>query len=218
MRLFALLVLVAAPAFAIDVDGGVGDAKSLYEEGARQYQVEQYDQAIEAFKKSYVLSANPGTLYNIAQAYRFKGEAFCDEALKYFRSYLDQKPKASDREQVEGLITKMKECVERQPPVAALTPPAIVEPPKPEIIAPPAKANEPSRAGPLTLTIGGGVVALAGVVLQTATRVRYGELVQQCPCPRETWLPWQTAESLSWTFIIGGALLAAGGILWWALQ
>lgn len=213
MTEFVLAVmLMAAPA---------DDAKALYEEGARHYQVEHYDEAIEAFKKAYVLSANAGLLYNIAQAYRFKGDAFCDEALKYFRAYLERKPKATDREQVEGLITKMQECVARQPPkTVELTPvpaPIVKEEEKPAVIVAPVSPPAPSRAGPITLTVSGGVVAITGIVLQTAARVRYGELTQQCPCPRETWLPWRTVESLSWGFVIGGAALVAGGILWWAL-
>src|SRR6185295_17537727 len=100
---------------------------SLYEEGSRLYDVEKYEEAIEAFKQAYVLSPNPGLLYNIAQAYRLWGH--CRDSLNYYRRYLAQKPNAPDRAAVQILIGRMSDCADKEPPPPEPAKPA---PPPPE--------------------------------------------------------------------------------------
>src|SRR5262245_31930482 len=63
-------------------------ARALYAEGVKQYNLQNYDQAIAAFKQSYLLSENPPLLYNIAQAYRQKGPPGCASALGFYQGYL----------------------------------------------------------------------------------------------------------------------------------
>jgi hypothetical protein len=82
-------------------------------------------------------------------------------------------------------------------------------------------AASPAPAAPkrpvwgLALGAGGLAVALGGAGLQVAVRVRYGELATECPCPRETWLGWRTAEAASWLLVATGAAVALGGLGAW---
>src|SRR5262245_38218137 len=73
------------------------DALSLYEAGVRRYNLADYDQAIDLFKRAYLLSEAPELLFNVAQAYRLKGDGFCALALRFYRNYLRLDPKTAKR-------------------------------------------------------------------------------------------------------------------------
>jgi tetratricopeptide (TPR) repeat protein len=98
-------------------------ARELHAEGTRHYDLAEYDLAIEAFKQAYLLVERPSTLFNIAQAYRRKGD--CERAAFFYRNYLRLKPDAADREKTEVRIAEMDACAKRtetareQPPAAA---------------------------------------------------------------------------------------------------
>jgi len=98
-------------------------ARALYDQGMRHYNLGEYDVAIESFKQGYKLSGNPGFLYNIAQAYRLKGD--CAQALTFYRNYLRADPQAENRAQVDERIAALATCPERTPApaVPAVTPP-----------------------------------------------------------------------------------------------
>lgn len=227
----AALLLLAA--LAATPDARASEAAALYEEGARHYQVEEYDAAIDAFKRSYLRSADPGLLYNIAQAFRMKGDGFCRDALRYYRTYLEQKPKAADRPAVEALISKMKTCAEREREPAPTPPLVVVEAPvppppapvaTPELPPPPAPAGAVqvtappptpvAAGGPLALGLGGLAVGLTGAGLQIAARGRFEQLKAQCPCGPETWEGWRSAETVSWFLMVGGGAASLAGLIW----
>jgi hypothetical protein len=46
------------------------EARALYEEGLRHYNVAEYADAITAFKEAYLRSGDPKLLFNVAQSYR----------------------------------------------------------------------------------------------------------------------------------------------------
>src|SRR5262245_49262547 len=78
------------------------DAEALYATGVRQYNVGEYDAAIDAFKRAYLISSEPSLLYNIAQAYRKKGPSGCKRALEFYRGYLRARPATPDRASIEA--------------------------------------------------------------------------------------------------------------------
>lgn len=200
MTLAAVLML----ALSAEAD----EAQRLYEEGARHYQVEEYEAAVEAFKRSYVLSKNAGALYNIAQSYRFTGR--CREAVRYYKLYLAEKPKAADRANVEQLIAKLGDCPEKEPEASKpAPPPAAVETPP----APPPEPSKP-RWEPWLVTAVGGVVTAAGIGLNIRERIQFANLQRMCPCPESTWAGEPALERLSWGLIIGGAVVLLAGVLW----
>ena len=98
----------------------------LYKDGQDQYNLQNFDKAIEAFKKGYELEPDEGKksayLFNVAQSYRQRGgPGDCGKAQFYYKRYLslkDQdtaKPLAAEkRKQVEDRIGDLEECVQRE--------------------------------------------------------------------------------------------------------
>ena len=112
-------------------DPHLNEAEQLYAEGSKHYNLREYPQAIDAFKRAYALVPEPTFLFDIAQAYRQQRD--CDNALTFYRNYLRAKPDADDRDKVEKLAAEMQTCAEalardreaeRQRQLAAGTPPA----------------------------------------------------------------------------------------------
>src|SRR6185295_10855771 len=69
-------------------DDATARARALYQEGARLYNLGQYDAAVQSFEAAYAISGAKPLLFNIAQAYRLAGPARCDSALQAYESYL----------------------------------------------------------------------------------------------------------------------------------
>ncbi len=110
-------------------------ARRLYEEANRQYDLREYDEAIEACRAGYKLMPLPEFLFNIAQAYRLKGD--CVEALSFYRNYLRVSPAARNRAKVEAFIAEMQRCVPAPSPV--LAPATTPQAPAPSTQAPPVR-------------------------------------------------------------------------------
>jgi len=178
-RLAAIVVIscladaLAVPARAIaqpaPADATVeARARALYDEGDRLYNLAEYEQAIERFKEAYKLLPEPLFLYNIAQAYRQKGD--CASARTFYRNYLRAAPEAENRAKVEQRIAEMESCAPPAPP----EPPTKKEPapvpvaPAPAPVAPApgvhARADAAPRRGEVP-RIAGLATAGVGVVL-----------------------------------------------------
>jgi tetratricopeptide (TPR) repeat protein len=170
-------------------------ARALYDDGVRHYNVAQYEAAIEAFKQAYLISGDPHLLFDVAQSYRLKGD--CEQALRFYRNFLRESPKAAEAAQVEAAIARCE-----TPPAATAPPvpaPAVIQPPPP---APPAVAAAPppppalrpaepvversapvppeagrrKRVAGVAVAIAGAAVAGTGVVLGLTGRARSQEL------------------------------------------
>jgi tetratricopeptide (TPR) repeat protein len=81
-------------------------AQDWYTEGKLQYQVEQYQAALDAWENCYLLHPDPALLYDLGQANLHLGRY--DRALESFRGYLAANPKARDRAAVEQLIEETR--------------------------------------------------------------------------------------------------------------
>ena len=92
-------------------------AKQLYEQGLRDFQAGDYDKAIEAFDAAMDIAPSPALHYNIAQAYRLKGD--CAKALPAYRAFLREDPKAPNRKKVLVRIAEMQRCQNRGAPDSA---------------------------------------------------------------------------------------------------
>jgi tetratricopeptide (TPR) repeat protein len=185
------------------------DVEALYTEGVRQYNVGEYDAAIDAFKRAYLISNAPSLLYNIAQAYRKKGPPGCEPALEFYRSYLRERPAAPDRASIEVTMDELDPC-----PAAPTVVPAVVAAP-PTVVR-----DEPTgpRGRQLALGIGGLTLLVAGGVTFGITAARYGALQDDCPCPRERWTAWRGAEYASYVALGVGAASLATAVIWWLTQ
>lgn len=95
-------------------------ARELSDQALRQYQQGQYDAAIESFMGAFALSNNPGLLFNVAQAYRLKGD--CEHARDYYQRFLSAVPETPLKASVERRAAEMKTCSESSSATAAAVP------------------------------------------------------------------------------------------------
>ncbi|MGN6106258.1 MAG: hypothetical protein ACTHU0_14210 [Kofleriaceae bacterium] len=105
-------------------------ADDAYQEGRKLYDLREWDAAIAKFKESYKLRPDPRPLFNIAQAYRLKGD--CVEAAGSYRTYKRNYPSANNLDKVEKLLAELEPCVK-----AAETTPKAAPTPTPSTLAPP---------------------------------------------------------------------------------
>jgi tetratricopeptide (TPR) repeat protein len=123
--LVTTLCAVPTIARAQDNDQATQDdqADKLYQEGLKHYNLAEYDDAIESFKAAYKISNAAGLLYNIAQAYRLKGD--CQNALTFYKNYLRNQPDAKNADKVAQRIAEMEQCVKDKAPATqtSVTPP-----------------------------------------------------------------------------------------------
>jgi tetratricopeptide (TPR) repeat protein len=115
-----------APAPTADNDAKKAEAKALYDKGLGHYNLGEWDQAIEAFRKAYAISSAPGLLFNIGQSFRLKKDY--EQALYFYGTYLRLKPDAPNRSDVEARMKEMEEAIQDQkklqsaPPVGTVSP------------------------------------------------------------------------------------------------
>jgi tetratricopeptide (TPR) repeat protein len=200
-------------------------ARAHYEQGAQLYEAGRYLEAVQAFEQAYALSHAKPLLFNIAQAYRLVGPALCDRALAAYQRYLQEDPRASNRAEVEERIRTMQSCVETQQTAqAGRTQPAKVatnEPARAGARALPVEPRmdrvthtRPSRVLPLSLIVGGSLVALGGVGLYTLSRVEYEDAEASCPCPEGKYTRWERLTRASYGLAAVGGTTLASGLVW----
>jgi tetratricopeptide (TPR) repeat protein len=110
----ALAVVTAAPARgeALD-DRAEREARAHYTVAKRQYTLGAFDRAIAGFKRAYELSPAAGLLFNIAQAYRAKGDH--RHALHFYEAYLREDPDAPERAFVDARISELRALAAANP-------------------------------------------------------------------------------------------------------
>jgi hypothetical protein len=86
-------------------------AAGYYKQATTKYNLGRWDEAIELFQKSYEEFPAPEFLFNIAQAYRQKGD--CQNGLFFYRRFLALKPDTAQRPEVEARIAELKENCNR---------------------------------------------------------------------------------------------------------
>jgi hypothetical protein len=113
----ALLLSVASPAAAqVQPASNRKKALELYDRGKIQYDLGRWDQAIDLWMQAYETFDAPEFLFNIAQAYRHKGD--CEQGPFFYRRYLSTKPNAPNRSEVDGYIADLERKCKDKPPVS----------------------------------------------------------------------------------------------------
>jgi tetratricopeptide (TPR) repeat protein len=154
--MIARIVLLAALALGglARADDAKAHARALYDRGMGHYNVGEFDAAAEDFKQAYQLTRAPGLLFNLAQACRLAHKN--EEALRFYRTYLREKPNAVNKKDVKAFIA----LLEKMPAPAAPAPPPANEtstaagdkpPPDKEVEPapePPARVEAPSPPPP----------------------------------------------------------------------
>ncbi|HVI24246.1 MAG TPA: tetratricopeptide repeat protein [Myxococcales bacterium] len=140
---FLGVALVAATSFASAVRAEDADkAREHYSVGLRAYDLGNYDEAIAEFEEAYRQKDAPGLLYNIGQAYRLSNRP--EEAVRYYRTYLDKKPDAANAADVQAKIDRLTSILEERK--AANPPPA--QKARPVVVAPRAPTSAPAVSPP----------------------------------------------------------------------
>jgi tetratricopeptide (TPR) repeat protein len=115
-------------------------ARDSYREGTRQYDLGDYQKALELFKRAYLLYEEPSILFNSAQCERQLKHP--EEAVKLYKSYLRKVPDAPNRADVEKMIQRLEteiaqqEAERKAPPQGTLTATEKSTAPQPTLIAP----------------------------------------------------------------------------------
>jgi Tetratricopeptide repeat len=120
--LLLLTAVVHAQPAPPPADPRAAEAKQRYENGMAHFNLEEWDAAIEEWKAGYRAKPVPQFLYNIAQAYRLNKHY--DDALSFYQRYLRADPKAQNRVEVEGHISKLTALI-AQEKRAATAPPTL---------------------------------------------------------------------------------------------
>jgi hypothetical protein len=81
-------------------------AKEHYEKGKAMFRMGNFDGAIKEYQSGYMLTREPGFLFNIGQAYRAMGNN--KKAVWVFRAYLSN-PKAKNKGAVQELIKELEQ-------------------------------------------------------------------------------------------------------------
>jgi hypothetical protein len=143
--LAALLTGMVVPARAA-ADASTEEARKHFLKGQQLFDVGRWDEAAEEFEQAYAARNDPTFIYNMAQAYRRKGDA--KRALELYKNFLIKDPKTPKRAEVEERIAALQRQVEeadRASKSVAPTP-AYVPPPSAEPAPMPAPAPAPVPA------------------------------------------------------------------------
>src|SRR5436305_13211216 len=104
----AVSVLLSLTARAEDKEA----ARKAYLEGQKYYNLAQYGDALEAFKRAYWNYEEPTFLYNIAQCHRALKHK--SEAIDFYRSYLRKSPDARNRAEVQRIIAELEAALTQE--------------------------------------------------------------------------------------------------------
>jgi tetratricopeptide (TPR) repeat protein len=82
------------------------EAKARFVSGQSHYNLNEFSQALGDFKEAYRLLPDPVFLYNLGQCERQLGHL--EEAIRFYRSFLREQPKAPNRQDVVHKIDEME--------------------------------------------------------------------------------------------------------------
>ena len=134
---WALAVLLLATAGPSRAEDPKQEAKARYTTGQSHYNLNEFQEALQDFKEAYRLFPDPVFLFNVAQCERQLGNL--DEAIKFYRSYLRNKPKAPNRQEVLRRIDEMQAVIDAKKSASEKPPLNLV---------PPAAGDEPRLPAP----------------------------------------------------------------------
>jgi tetratricopeptide (TPR) repeat protein len=198
-------------------------ARVLAERGRAFHDAGDYSRAIAAFTQAYVIAPSPALLFNLAQAYRLRGN--CDDAALMYRRYLATNPNPEGRALAETHLASVESCLQKlglHIP-AETTTASVAVLPLPDLLAKPVPA--PSHTAQIEKGIGIGLMLGGSVALALATY--YGvqahdaaNEVEAAYARRAMWKDiapidarGKAAATHAQISVVGGALGIAGGVV-----
>jgi hypothetical protein len=172
LALAVLAVTLAGPAFAQEGSRSAKlEAKARFTSGQRHYNLNELPEALADFKDAYRLYPDPVFLFNLGQCERQLGHH--EEAIRFYRNFLREEPKAPNRPEVLRKIEEMEAASKSRPPEAD----KLASPP----VAPAPEATTPSAGAAMPPTEEGAApVPEAAASARAATRP---EPAQATPAP-----------------------------------
>jgi tetratricopeptide (TPR) repeat protein len=122
-------------------DPATEEAREHFRKGQQFFDVGRWDEAASEFEKAYAIRSDPTFLFNMAQAYRRKGDA--KRAIDLYKNYLIKAPKSPQRAEVEERIKALQQQLEEAGYAVKPPPPAVSPPPAATLPAAPAPAPAP---------------------------------------------------------------------------
>jgi tetratricopeptide (TPR) repeat protein len=155
VRLLICILLLATPLYAqegLSAAERTERARAHFERGKAHFNLGEYEEAVREFEAGYREKPQPLFLYNIGNAARHAGQH--RKALEMYRRYLDEKPNAVERPELEQRIAELQALVAKEPPPVAPQPSVAPAPetpsPPPEI--PPPPSPSPVETAPVVVT------------------------------------------------------------------
>jgi tetratricopeptide (TPR) repeat protein len=248
MRRFVVLglaIALAAPSLPARAQGRkpagktadrqrVRQARHAFEAGKKAYTAGDFDKAIELWKEAYELKDDPIFLYNIAQAYRQKGDSA--KAVFYYKGYLRELPDAKNRGEVEEKVAELQKQIDDADRAAQPPPPPEPTPPPPAPVEAKAEApvDQPAPGGASTPGAGmrvGGIVTMGVGAASLAAGIVFGlrakSLASDLEDATRAGMPWsqdladkesqgKTMNTLAIIgYGVGAAAIVTGGVLFY---
>jgi tetratricopeptide (TPR) repeat protein len=182
MRTIFTLLILAGTVHAEDKAA----AREAYDMASKHFYLNEFDKALEQYKRAYMNYEDPAFLFNIAQCYRQLGKK--DDAVKMYRNYLRRSPAAANRAEVERLIVILDREIAQERSTRTVPPQGPIEAPREVASAPlPATTTPPPPAAPAPAPA-------------PAVTVTHGE---KTPVYKKWWL---------WTAVAGAAVAVGLGV------
>ena len=199
-------------------------AADLFKKSADAYLRGEFAQAIALLDEAYALDPQPVLLYNKARAH--EGLGHIDEAISLYERYLTEEPSSPDRGAIEQrLVTLRRQRDEKTNLVKERTAVeqdrAAVERERAAVAAePPPEPPRKRSVAPYVVMGAGGVGLVVGTVFGFKALSRKSSATdeptqQKAIDLRDSGKTFATVSNVS--FVVG-AVLVAGGAVWWVLD
>jgi tetratricopeptide repeat protein len=206
-------------------------ARALADRGRAFHDAGDYTSAIAAFTQAYAMAPRPALLFNLAQAYRLRGN--CDDAALMYRRYLATAPDPQGRALAEAHLGAVERCGHPVAPRIASAPePAttsLVIPPAPDALEVTRTAPPRSSAAKIEKGVGVGLTVAGSVALAVAAyyAVQAHDAANDVTAAYDRHAMWKDiapidargkrAATTAQRFGAGGALGVLGGVVMYVI-
>jgi tetratricopeptide (TPR) repeat protein len=172
VRLWVAISLMLGPAARADIESGREAGRAHYQRGMAQYELDHYEQAIVEFEAGFAASPEPAFLFNLAVVHAKLGHK--EEALRFYRKYLDHGVPQAEVERVQQAIDELERALHPSPA------PVVVAPspnPVAEVLVQAAPPPKKRRVWPIAVGVAAAGVALGVIIGLSVGLTRPGEPV-----------------------------------------
>lgn len=173
-------------------------ARQLYEQGTQHYDLNEFREALGAFKDAYRNYNDPAFLFNIAHCHRALGNSA--EAIQFYKSYLRKLPDAPNAAEVRRIIATLENAPAARKPAVAETATSKHDPvdsPAGPVTSPP----PPTRASTASTEPSLASAPSSATVAVTASMP---DRAAKRPLAKRPWF---------WLTLGGAAVVVAGGVV-----